>query len=69
MSLTPRTSWPWEETLLHGVHDQLDADAVRAQAGRVLRAAEEKLPKVGDIGWLEELSRADELTSAAVIRV
>lgn len=48
MSLTPKTSWPWVKTLLHSVYDQPDADAVHAQFDRVLRALEEKLPKVAD---------------------
>lgn len=58
MSLTPKTSWPWVKTLLHSVYDQPDADAVHAQFDRVLRALEEKLPKVADH---LETARADVL--------
>ena len=58
MSLTPKTSWPWVKTLLHSVYDQPDADAVHAQFDRVLRALEEKLPKVADH---LEAARADVL--------
>ena len=46
MAATPKSAWGGVRALLHSVYDQPDADAVRAQFGRVLDSLSEKLPQV-----------------------
>lgn len=48
MSVTPKSSWPWERTMLHSIYDQVDAKAVAAQFDRVIDTLAEKLPPVAD---------------------
>jgi putative transposase len=46
MARTPKSAWGGVRALLHSVYDQPDADAVRAQFGRILDSLSEKLPQV-----------------------
>src|SRR3954451_9366627 len=48
MSLTPKTSWPWVEAMLHSVYDQPDAESVAAQYDRIIDALADKLPKTAE---------------------
>jgi transposase-like protein len=48
MSVTPKTSWPWVNTMLHSVYDQPDAASVQAQYDRLVDAVAGKLPTVAE---------------------
>src|ERR687894_442993 len=48
LAKVPKTAQPWVATLVRTVFDQPDADAVKAQYGRVVEAIEQKFPAAAE---------------------